>query len=200
MLSKNITLQTHVDDVLGLIEAEELNNIVLVLHSYAGMVGTAVANQLGKDRIRHICYVDAVVPKPGEAWGSAHSQSTRDQRLSAAAATPYNAMPAPDPTVWGLAGADADWVRRRMTPHPAAPYADVLPFDTQRVAAIARTYLSCTAPASPTIDPMRKRVIDPQFWDGAWLPNSRTIEVATGHDIMVSAVAELSSILLDCAK
>ena len=199
LLSRNITLQTHINDVLGLIEAEELHDIVLVVHSYGGIVGTGVANQLAAGRVKHICYIDAVLPKPGEAWGSGHSAAVREQRISAAAATEHNAIPAPSPQAWGLMGADADWVRRRMTDHPAAPYTEPLHFDTTKLAAIGRTYLSCIAPSSPTIDPSRRRALDPQFWDGAWLPGSRNIDLATGHDAMVSAPQVLIPIMLECA-
>ena len=204
LLGKNIGLQTHIDDVLGLIAAQELDDFVLAVHSYGGMVGTGVADQIGSklpgQRIRHICYIDAVVPEVGEAWGSAHSSATREGRLADAATHPHYAISAPKASVWGLPEADAAWVQRRMTPHPATPYTDALHFDAQRVASIPRTYLSCVAPRSPTIDPMRARVLSPQFWGGAWLPNSRSIDMATGHDAMVGAPVELAQLLLNCAQ
>ena len=64
-----ISLQTHVDDVVGLVEAEELRDVVLVGHSYGGMVITgAAAALLQRDpqRVRRLVYVDAMVPLPGE--------------------------------------------------------------------------------------------------------------------------------------
>ncbi len=204
LLGKNIRLQTHIDDVLGLIAAQELDDFVLAVHSYGGMVGTGVADQIGSklpgQRIRHICYIDAVVPEVGEAWGSAHSSATREGRLADAATHPHYAISAPKASVWGLSEADAAWVQRRMTPHPATPYTDALHFDAHRVASIPRTYLSCVAPRSPTIDPMRARVLSHQFWGGAWLPNSRSIDMATGHDAMVGAPVELAQLLLNCAQ
>lgn len=203
LLGKGITLQTHIDDVLGLIQAQELDDFVLVVHSYGGMVGTGVADQieakLPGQRIRHLYYLDAVVPEVGESWGSAHSAAVRSSRLADAASHPHYAMSAPQASVWGLNEADAAWVQRRMTPQPATPYTDALHFNAQRVARIPRTYLSCTAPASPTIDPMRARVVSGQFWGGAWLPKSRSINMATGHDAMVGAPQELAQLLLACA-
>ena len=47
------------------IEAEEMREVVLAVHSYAGMIGTAVADRMAS-RLKHLAYVDAVVPKPGE--------------------------------------------------------------------------------------------------------------------------------------
>ena len=55
LLNRDIGLQTHIQDVLQAIETEEMDNIVLAVHSYAGMVGTGVADQLGP-RIRHLVY------------------------------------------------------------------------------------------------------------------------------------------------
>jgi pimeloyl-ACP methyl ester carboxylesterase len=64
---RDITLQTHLEDVLGLIEAEELREVVLVGHSYGGMVITGAADALlarGAVTVKHLVYVDAMVPLP----------------------------------------------------------------------------------------------------------------------------------------
>jgi pimeloyl-ACP methyl ester carboxylesterase len=198
LLSAAITLDTHIDDVIHLIEAEELDNVVLAVHSYAGMVGTAVADRLS-ERLKHLVYVDAVLPKPGESWSSTQSAATQQQRLAAAQASAHFSFPPPDPDVFGLHDADHAWVKRRQTPHPGNTYQTPLQFDAKRVAAIARTYIDCTAPALATIAPSRLRARDAKFWDGAWLPGSKVVEIQTGHDPMISAPAELTQILLDCA-
>ena len=91
------------------------------------------------------------------------------------------------------------WVRRRQTRHPAQPYQATLDFDPVRVAAVPRTFVNCTEPPLATIDVIRTRVVDPKFWSGAWLPGSRVVTLTTGHDPMISAPAELTQILLDCA-
>ena len=198
LLSPAITLDTHIDDVIYLLEAEELSDVVLAVHSYAGMVGTAVADRLGR-RIRHLVYVDAVLPQPGESWSSTQPSATQQQRLAGAQASRLFSFAPPDPAVFGLQGADCEWVRRRQTPHPGNTYQAPLQFDTQRVAAAPRTYVSCTAPALPTIDPSRLRAQDPLFWGGAWLPNAQFVELHTGHDPMVSEPAALVRILLACS-
>lgn len=198
LLSPAITLDTHIDDVISAIEVEELHDVVLAVHSYAGMVGTAVADRLGK-HLKHLVYVDAVLPAPGESWSSTQSAATQQQRLAAAAATTRFSFPPPDPEVFGLTGADHAWVKRRQTPHPGNTYQAPLAFDVQRVAAVPRTYVSCTEPALATIAPSRLRAQDSTFWDGAWLPDSQFFEIKTGHDPMVSAPAALTEILRACA-
>ena len=199
LLSRAITLETHIEDVRQLIDTEELSDVVLAVHSYAGMIGTAIADRIG-ERLKHLVYVDAVLPKPGESWSSTQSSATQQQRLAAAEASVNFSFPPPDPVVFGLHNDDHAWVQRRQTPHPGNTYRMPLAFDVQRVAAIPRTFISCTEPALATIEPSRLRAKDPAFWGGAWLPGSQVIPMTTGHDPMISEPAALTRILLDCAR
>ena len=54
------------DDVMGVIDCEELKDIVLIGHSYGGMVATGVADR-ARERVRHLIYVDAFAPRDGES-------------------------------------------------------------------------------------------------------------------------------------
>lgn len=199
LMTPAITLETHVTDVANAIEMEEMDQVVLVVHSYAGMIGTAIADRMPQ-RLRHLVYVDAVVPKPGESWASTHASATREARLVAAEASPDFSFPPPDPAIFGLSASQYEWVKRRQTPHPGHTYQATLDFDPRRVAAIPRTFVSCTAPALATIDAVRQRVADRSFWDGAWHAGGgvRMAEMKTGHDPMISAPDELGRILLGC--
>jgi hypothetical protein len=58
------------------------------------------------------------------------------------------------------------------------------------------TYISCNQPALATIEPSRLRVKDPNFWGGAWARPGSFVELATGHDPMVSEPATLVRLLL----
>lgn len=196
-LQPGIDLETHITDVMAAMDAEEMDDVILVVHSYAGMLGTAVADRR-PERLRHLVYLDAVLPKPGESWSSTHASATRNARIAAAQADPLHSFPAPDPSVFGLSEADHAWVARRQTRHPGGPYTHVLNFDPQRVARVPRTFINCTEPPLGTIDVSRLRMRDPQFWGGAWLPGSRVVEMKTGHDPMVSDPHGLTDLLLDC--
>lgn len=200
LMSSAITLETHIADIVNAIEAQEMQQVVLVVHSYAGMLGTAVADR-HPQRLKHLVYVDAVVPRPGESWAGTHASAVREARLAAAAASPEYSFPAPDPAVFGLAGADLEWVRRRQTPHPGHTYQAALDFDPVRVASVPRTFVDCIRPALGTIDAIRPRVRDPRYWDGAWQGGggARLVELATGHDPMISAPQDLTRILLEAA-
>jgi pimeloyl-ACP methyl ester carboxylesterase len=62
----DIDLDTHIQDVAGEIEAEDLKDITLIGHSYGGMVATGVADRIG-DRIKDVIYLDAFAPKSGQS-------------------------------------------------------------------------------------------------------------------------------------
>jgi pimeloyl-ACP methyl ester carboxylesterase len=188
-----ITLQTHISDVVQLVEAEELDGIVLVGHSYGGMVITGAADQLLARRpgaVRALVYVDAMLPLPGEGWGEKHSAEVVAARSAAARANDH-ALPPPDPVDFGLSSADRAWLLRRQVPHPFGPYREPLHFDGERVAALQRSFIDCTAPAYPTIAAMRERARS--------TPGMHLIEMATGHCPMVSEPAALIGHLLDIA-
>jgi len=190
----DIRLRTHVDDVVGLIEAEELEQVVLVGHSYGGMVITGAADRLlarDPNSIRRLVYVDAMVPLPGEGWGEKHSADIVAARTAAARANDF-ALPPPDPAEFGLDGADREWLLRRQVPHPFGPYRDPLPFDGERCARVPRTFIDCNRPAYETIAAMRVRVRQ--------IPGFEVIEMSTGHFPMVSEPQALVGHLLRLAS
>lgn len=187
-LSPAITLGTHVDDIVTAVRAEECRDAVLVGHSYGGLPVTGAADVLG-DAVARLVYVDAVVPEPGDSWSTRNPPEVQGQRRAAIAAHGY--LPPPDPAAFGLTGDDAAWVDRRQTPQPAGVYDDPLPFDARRWAARPRTFVDCTAPPLVTIDPSRRLVREQPGWE--------LVELATGHDPMVSAPDALAEVLLTVA-
>ena len=64
--STNIDLETHIQDVVNIILWEDLHDVVLVGHSYGGMIITGVADRV-PDRIKHLVYLNALVPENGES-------------------------------------------------------------------------------------------------------------------------------------
>ena len=195
LLAPTVELHTHIQDVIGLIEAEELQRVVLVGHSYAGMVITGVADRLQQERaglLVHLVYLDAALPRPGDSWSSAHTDDTRQARIAASQSSGGLSFPPPDAALFGLTGDDRDWVNRRQTPQPFRLYQQPLQFDATQVDALPRTFIDCTQPALATIAPSRMRVRSEPGWN--------VVEMATGHDPMVSEPAALSQILLDIQR
>jgi pimeloyl-ACP methyl ester carboxylesterase len=191
----DIGLADHVADVLGLVDAEELDGFTLVGHSYGGAVITAATGRLlarpAGGRPRALVYIDAMVPLPGESWSSTHTPELQAQRL-ATAAQHDNALPPPDPAAFGLDGPDRDWLLRRQVKHPFGMYRDAIEFDGERWAALPRWFIDCTTPAFPTIAEPRRRVRQQPGWT--------VREMATGHCPMVSKPAELVELLLEAAR
>jgi pimeloyl-ACP methyl ester carboxylesterase len=187
---RDIGLRDHVADVVAFVEAEELQDVVLVGHSYGGMVITGAADVIVKrtpGRLRRLVYLDAVVPLPGECWSALHSPETVAARTAQAEAHDQS-LPPPDPEVFGLAGADRDWLQRRHVPHPFGPYREPLDFDAARWTALPRSFIDCTEPALPTIDGARRRAREQPGW--------RLHTMATGHFPMVSMPEALAGLLL----
>lgn len=183
-----ITLQTHIDDVKAVIESEELQQVLLVGHSYSGMVITGVADQL-RDRIAQLVYLDAVVPEPGESWSSGHTDETKAQRRALIQAQGH--LPPSPPQGMGLSEPDFAWVERRQRPQPGGVYDSPLQFDAQAWANLPRTFIDCNRPALLTIAASRKRVRAQPGWT--------VHEIPTGHNAMISATPALLDILLPLA-
>jgi pimeloyl-ACP methyl ester carboxylesterase len=75
LASTNVDLSTHINDVVNAILFEDLKNIILVGHSYGGMVITGVADQV-PERIQKLIYLDAFLPADGESVFTANPQGS----------------------------------------------------------------------------------------------------------------------------
>lgn len=181
----SITLDTHGSDIANVILCEELDQVVLVGHSYGGIVITKAMERIGA-QVTHLVYLDAVVLADGESWSSHHTPEQRAQRAQWMAQ--FNGgWPVPKAAGFGVLDArDQMWVDRRLTPQPGGPYRGTVRL-TDRWRALPKTFIDCTQPALTAISPFRRAVRK----DPAW----RVWEIATGHDAMVSAPAELAAML-----
>ena len=187
LLTPAVDAQTHIEDVLGLLEAEELENVVLAGHSYAGIVISGVAAR-AKARLRRLVYLDALLVEDGQSWaGSFPPEVAEARRKSAVVTNGVKTLPPPDPAIYGFAdAADTEWVRRRMTPHPFAAFEQKLEWGGPIGSGVPKVYVDCTRPALAALAAMKQR--HRAGWD--W------IELATGHDAMVSAPDELTQLVL----
>lgn len=196
-------LAMHIADVLGLITAEELRDIVLVGHSYGGMVVTGVADAVN-DRIRRIVYLDAAVPADGQSMITQSPGITPDQAAQTLASlrglTPDGVwMSALPPQAFGIPGentAAIDWVQRRLTPHPLPTWTDPITLRNDPSQGPPRTYFLCNRPIlqQSSFAAHHARIVAGQAGAG-W--TTRTL--ATGHDAMVTAPSQTARLLREAA-
>lgn len=149
LVSRDVGLATHVQDVEAVLTFEDLTDVVLVGHSYAGMVITAVAEQIA-GRLKHLVYLDAFTPRDGESALDLEPPGTGDA-FRARSREGWLLMPAEsDLDRWGLLEEqDRRWVWPKLTPIPLRCFEDMVALPIEAAAALPRTYLECTAPANP---------------------------------------------------
>ena len=124
LLSPAIDLDTHAQDVLGMLECEQLWEVILVGHSYGGMVITAVAEQAA-ERLTHLVYLDAFVPQDGQCLLDFLPPQARAQTLARARAEGEGwRLPAQqEQQPFGVTDpADADWLRGKLSAHPVKTF------------------------------------------------------------------------------
>ena len=192
LLSAEVDLETHIRDILGVLEAEELESVVLVGHSYAGLVISGVAAR-AKERIRQLVYQDALLGEDGQSWPEACPPDIAEARRKGATITNgVKTIPAPDPEIYGFADpADTVWVRRRMTPHPYASFEQKSCLNGPLGNGLPRLYIDCTAPPIAALATIKDRYRGRPEWP--------FVELKTGHDAMVSAPEEFARLLLQFA-
>jgi pimeloyl-ACP methyl ester carboxylesterase len=193
LMGPGITLQTFVDDIANLVEAEELDDVCLVGHSFGGCPVVGVAERMPQ-RLRHIVFIDAIIPISGESVMSGFPADVREARLAAAEQSSGGlSTPVPPATNFGLSaereGAETlAWVQRRLTPQPIATYLTSLTLAHPVCNGVPATYIRCTDPLYANVAPSAAFARAQPGWV--------YLELATGHDAMVSAPRELVRMLL----
>jgi pimeloyl-ACP methyl ester carboxylesterase len=188
LLNRDTNMTTHISDVVGLLEAEELNDVVLVGHSYGGIVITGVAAR-AKARLRQLVYLDSAIVEDGESWSSAHTPQVQAERRKLAEPSGGVSMPVPKAEVFGLREPkDLEWVQRRMTPQPFAPYDQKMHWGGPVGNGLPKLYVDCVDPAYSGLAPVKDRIRGKSEWP--W------VELQTGHDAMVSAPEDTATLLL----
>jgi pimeloyl-ACP methyl ester carboxylesterase len=178
LLSRQITLETFVDDVALLLEAEELADVVLVGHSFGGNTISGVADRM-PGRIRHLVYLDAMVLEGGVSPFDALPPEVVAQRRAAILERGAGvALPPPPPDGFDVPpGPALDWFYPRLTPHPAGTYESPLRLRNPPGNGLARSYVACTDPPNAPLAFSRRWVRGRDGWGWA--------ELATSHNAMV---------------
>ncbi|HET6838941.1 MAG TPA: alpha/beta fold hydrolase [Bradyrhizobium sp.] len=189
LLSKDITLDVFVKDIVNVIEAEELSNVILVGHSFGGLAISGVADAM-PDKIRHLVYLDSLMVEGGRSpFDGLPPDVVAARRKAAEESSGGLSLPTPPPSAFGVSDAkDSEWVKRRLTPHPLGTYTSPLNIKGPVGNNLPRTYIACTSPSYAALENSRKWVKAHAGW--------RWAEIATGHNAMVMAPDELTRMLV----
>lgn len=188
LADRKIDLETHVQDIVNVLFYEDLKEVTLVGHSYAGMVITEVAGRT-PERLAGLIYLDAYLPASGQSEFDLWPESDKDIIRTELARGGTIRVPPPvellgidDPSL-------RDWMAPRMVAQPIATYTQAVTRGDAWTGALPSAYILCTeGPLAPFM-----RV----FADKAKRAGWPVIELDAIHDIMISAPATLASALND---
>ncbi len=188
LLSPQVNLETHIQDVVNLIRWEELTDVVLCGHSYGGCVIGGVADRI-PGKIASLVYLDAFILKSGECLLD-HLPPAVAADMKARAADGYKVPPITAES-FRVNAADLEWVNHQCTPQPLGAFEYRLPLTgaAERIKNVTYVLASGWREGSPF----------PQFFEAAKQKGWKTVEVPCGHDVMLDAPEDLTRILIEAA-
>lgn len=195
LLSPSIGLDTHIEDVVGVFDFEEIEDAVLVAHSYGGAVVSGAMEKL-HERVRSLVFVDAHMPIEGQSvFDLIGAQRAAAMRAMVKEKGDGWYVPLTDASWWGLTDPDdVAWVNGKVTPQPVRTYEDAAP-STERALAHPCTFIECASelrwPPSEEILWQRQRC--------QTTPGMRYRRLEGSHDAMVSEPVELLQLLLEAS-
>ncbi|MFC9329537.1 alpha/beta fold hydrolase [Kitasatospora sp. NPDC057015] len=194
LLGPDVGLDTHVADVVAVLAEEDLSDVILVGHSYAGMVISDVASRV-PDRIAGLVYLDAMVPADGETVLDVMPLTRHLIEAAAASDAPWRIPPMPEgPAPVGLFGvtdpADKEWLRTVLSDESVRCFQQPVRLDNPAMDAIPRTHIHCVG---TTVQGVTRRAVPPVQPNGT---PSQVWELRSGHDCMVTVPGELTELLL----
>jgi pimeloyl-ACP methyl ester carboxylesterase len=115
LANPSIDLETHIEDVLNVIQYEDLRDIVLLGPSYGGMVATGVADRV-RDRVAQLVYLDAFVPRDGQSLFGLNESGRQHLQDAAKSGDGWRVPPLQTPP--DTSPADVEWLTARRVHMP----------------------------------------------------------------------------------
>jgi pimeloyl-ACP methyl ester carboxylesterase len=184
LASPSNDLETHIKDILAFLKYEDLRNVVLIGHSYGGMVATGVADR-ARDHITQLIYMDAFVPKNGQALVDLLPPPVR-QRMqeSVKAGDGWRIQPNPSPP--DTSEADLKWIAERRLAQSFKTFET--PVQLSGEISLPRSYIYCKR--IPPGDPFRQ-FAERAKSEAGW----RYFELDASHSPHVTAPEALAALL-----
>ena len=170
----DIDLETHIADVVSLLEMEDLSDVILVGHSYGGMVVTGAADRVPA-RIARLVYLDAFVPEDGKCLLD-YVVPERAARMRAEGEKAGSVAP-PPLSLWGVTEQKhIDFIKPREARHPFGTMVQKIKLEGN-TDHLAKTFIYCSSPATGSFDQFAAKYRDAPSW--------KFYQLATGHDAMI---------------
>lgn len=186
----HVDLETHIRDILSVLHYEDLRDVILIGHSYGGMVATGVADR-ASSRIAQLIYVDAFVPHTDECLYDLLPEQMKAQRQSAAEAAGDGWLVPPSPIPPDTSADDVAWLIERRRHQPVRTF-------TQRIALeheaplVDRAYIYC-----------KRTMPDDRFGKfakRAKLEGWRYFEIDASHSPNVTAPQDLAALFQEALR
>ena len=183
----DVNLDTHVQDVVNVVEWEELDDIILVGHSYGGMIISGVCDAI-KDRIAHAVFLDAMIPKDGDQVVNGRTMKDIEEIFGPL----EDGFLAPPPnSTFGVPESMTDavaWMKRRLTPQLTGTWLQKIALPNGGSDGLPRTFVFCSD--RPTMSEAQQARIDMVKNDPTW----HYAELPTGHDSMITMPVETAQL------
>jgi pimeloyl-ACP methyl ester carboxylesterase len=183
------TVTTHIDDIANIIRFEDLQRVVLVGHSYGGIIISGVAEKVQK-QIASIVFLDAFVPENGATIMSMSRQGLRDN-VNAAIKRGDLGIPPASAAYFNVNEKDRAYVDRKCTPQPIGTYGDPVKLSGARERIARKTYIRAKGFNSAGFDAIAARLRADPAWNVHDMP--------CGHDAMVDMPDRLTELLIASA-
>jgi len=189
-LNDSISLKTHILDIINLILMEDLHNVALVGHSYAGAVITGVADSIPK-RLNQLIYLDAMLVHDGE---SPITSEPLDEQLKKKKILGKKKHFQPiSSRYFGITDSvQVKWVDERLTPQPYQTFGQTLHLNNDFGNGVPLVYIACVKPQLEVLKPRSDKLQNDSSWE--------YLTLHTGHDAMITMPDELTQMLLDLVQ
>jgi pimeloyl-ACP methyl ester carboxylesterase len=189
--SLSVGLRSHAIEVARLLEVNDMRNVVLVGHSYSGLILSEVAETMSS-RIKRLVYLDAFAVNHDEAAFDFFPPDLRDLLVNLATTGNGWGFPPPPPEDFvGADGSAADkaLLTQLLTPMPLNTHTEKQVSPTNKWATLPKTYISCKK--FPNLDAIKTRVKAQSGWTYQ--------EIDTYHDCMLTTPQTLANLLIQAA-
>ncbi len=188
IMTRELGLAVYAEELASYLELYDLREVILVAHSYSGIVCAAAMPHI-LPRLTAMISIEGIIPKPGLSFaalgGEPFTALLESRRLDGWLVSPWQ------PAMFGVAGApDEDWFMSRLTPFPMAAFTDPVPGGELALPA-KKHYVRCLENPNPMLAAMAERARGLGF---------AMHEIKSGHCPQITVPVELARLLAAIAE